>query len=587
MKDIFIAPDSHVVCRKQLWAENEIILAKCFGFDINAENGQITINPRVTAFKSIEYFMELAFRNFSESPLENNRKQSFYMQLQVIYNDLATEARAVMKAKLPYFDKLYIHQDETIVGAFYKKYNFLALDRRLGKTLISASISRVHNVRRTVIVCPATAKWNAWFRDLTKKFGFNELFFTILDSKKKYTIKAFNERFVLVNYDIIEKFEKELNSAEIGHFILDECHKIKNKTANRTKVIKKLVEAHPNARITFLSGTPITNRVNDVFSYLNLIGHELGQSYKKFCDEFTISQASRGGERVTGGRNLHDLHIKLSNFFIRKRKEDCIDVPKQTFTSYKFELDDYRTDYDQVIKELSEKKEISALTGNIHSLNIITSKAKMKGIIELAEEIIDNGEKVVIFSNYTEPLKMLQDHFKERCVLIDGSVESYKRDGVVERFMTDESVPVFLGNMASAGEAINLAIANEIIIVDFPLVPGTLYQAIDRCIEIGKKDGVNVNYTFCEDSVDEYIYSLIADKDGDISVVVDNGKESLVDQNITELLIKKLLNKEVREEFEFEGIPLIKREMNGNTFITTKEQSDFVKSFYNNLPDFE
>jgi SWI/SNF-related matrix-associated actin-dependent regulator of chromatin subfamily A-like protein 1 len=545
MTDIQIIDNKTVCFYKMLWHESELLLAKCFCFRIDDDYKVIEADIKVTSKRAMYEFIRLSFKNFSESPLESERREEFYGQLGECYKALDADVRSLMAKVLPYNNRLYIHQGDTIVEAYHKKYNFLALDRRLGKTIISASLSRMHQCKRTVIIAPATAKWNAWFRDLTKKFGFNELYFTILDAAKRYSVRAFNERFVVINYDIVAKFENELSSSNIDHFIFDECHKIKNRSANRTRAIKTLIEKFPDARITFLSGTPIRNRVDDVFSYLNLIGHELGKSYKKFCDEFTTSTSGIRGTRITGGRNLTDLNIKLSNFIIRKRKEDCIDVPKQTFTSYKFELNDYKDEYNKIIEELSQQKQISSLTGNLHSANIITSKAKIKGIIEIAEDIIDNDEKVVIFSNYTEPIELLEQHFGKTCVKITGSVAAFKRDAVVEEFRTNPDVKVFLGNMEAAGEAINLAVASEIIIVDFPLVPGTLHQAIDRCIEIGKKEEVNVNYTFCEDSIDEYIYDLIIEKEGDINTVIDRGKEVLPRENIAQLLISKLLKKDV------------------------------------------
>lgn len=537
-----------------LWHDSERLLAQCFCFHIDYDTNIIEAEIKVTSKRALYEFIRLSFKNFSESPLEVESRNKFKEQISECYKALEVDIREEMAKMLPYNDKFYSHQGDTIVEAYHKKYNFLALDRRLGKTIISASLSRLHQCKRTVIISPATAKWNAWYRDLTTKFGFNELYFTILDSRKAHTTRAFMERFVVINYDIVGKFMPELLSEKVDHFIFDECHKIKSKSAQRTKHIKELVDSFPDARITFLSGTPIRNRVDDVFSYLNIIGHELGKSYKKFCDEFTTSVASRGGSRINGGRNLDDLKIKLSNFMIRKRKEDCMDIPKQTFTSYKFELDDYREEYDKIIEELSQQKEISSLTGNVHSLNIITSKAKFKGIVELADEIINAGEKVVIFSNYTAPIEMLENHFKKACVKITGAVPPHKRDSIVEEFKNNPEITVFLGNMEAAGEAINLSVASEIIIVDFPLIPGTLQQAVDRCLEIGKTKDINISYTFCEKSVDEYLYDLIVEKEGDINTVIDGRKESLTfNENIVQKLISKLLNKDVVNENALAG----------------------------------
>jgi SNF2 family DNA or RNA helicase len=553
--DIRITQDNKVQMHRQLWDDAGIVLAKCYNFDINTDNGVITCDPRYTNQKALDKFIEINFKNFHQSPLEDDRRNMFNQTIGGIYNDLRNYAESIIEPVLPYYNKfvtgtdgkqysLYLHQKETLIEAFYKRVNFLALDMRLGKTVIAASISRVHQVPRTLIVCPSTAKWNAWFRDLTTKFGFNPLYFTVLDASRSRTMRAFNERFIIVNYDILDKYMNYFLALDIGHFIFDEAHKIKNTESNRFKNIEKIIRHFTLPRITFLSGTPISNRVNDLFSYLKLSEHQLGNNKKKFLEDFTLKSTGRGGERVTGSKNLGDLKIKLMNFMIRKRKEDCLDIPNQTYMQYTFELDDYREEYDKIIHELSQQKEISTLTGNLHSLNIITSKAKLKGIIEMAEDIIENKGKVVIFSNYSDPIAELEKHFGDRCVVITGSVQSHKRDGIVEKFRTDPNVPVFIGNMEAASEAINLAVADEIIIVDFPMVPRPLRQACERCMEIGKKNTINVNYTFCNGSVDEHLYHLVAEKEMDINAVINDGEEVMMREDIKEVLIKKLLNRD-------------------------------------------
>lgn len=535
--------DNSVLFHKKLWHESEIILAKCFGFDINIDTGKIEAIINQTSKRSLFEFIKLSFRNFSESPLEEERRNKFYEQLSqryTAYNDIVD---GEINKKLPYANKLYAHQKDTLKESFFRKYNFYALDMGLGKTLTSASMSRLHQCKRTVIMCPAAVKWN-WFRDLTH-FGFNELYFSIMDSRKSRNIRAFNERFVIVNYDIIDKFNKELLSGSIDHFILDEAHALKNAHSQRYKNLAKIVAANPNARITFLSGTPVKNRVNDAFAYLKLIGHELGSSYKKFLDEYTISTTGSRGTQIKGGRNLQDLHVKMSNFMIRKTKDQCLDLPEKIFLQYKYEMADYRAEYDKVIEELSQQKSISSLTGNLHSLNIITSKAKIPGIIEIAESIIEEGRKVVIFGGYTDPIETLQQHFGKACVVVTGSVDSFTRDQHVQRFHNDPECTVFIGNMVAAGVGINLTNSSDVIFMNFPFTPAELYQAMDRLHRIGQKSSVNVHYTFCEDSVDEYIYEIIVDKEKDINALIDNGKEVMIRDNITQLLISKLLNKNV------------------------------------------
>lgn len=541
MTDIEIINNETVRFQKLLYHESEILLAKCFGFFIDMEKGIIDADIRFTSKRSLFEFIKLTFKNFSESPLEVDRRNAFYANIAEMYKILADQVESVIIKRLPYHEKFYLHQRETLIESYYKQFNYYALDMGTGKTLISASLARMRQCKRTVIVCPAAVKWN-WYNDLVK-FGFNELYFTIMDSRKSRNVRAFNERFIIINYDMLSNFSKELLSSPIDNFIFDEAHALKNHNTARYKQVHKLVEANPTAPITFLSGTPVKNRVNDVFAYLKLIGHELGKSYKKFLDEYTISTTGRRGTQIKGGRNLQDLYIKLSNLMIRKTKAECLDLPEKTYLSYRYELSDYRDAYDKVIEELSKQKTISSLTGNLHSLNIITSKAKIKGIIEIAESIIEEGRKVVIFGSYTDPIEELEAYFGKACVKITGSVDSYMRDQHVQRFTNDPECTVFLGNMIAAGVGINLTAASDVIFINMPFTPSELYQATDRLHRIGQKSSVNVHYTFCDDSIDEYIYEIIMDKEKDIVALIDKGREVILRDNMVEILISKLLNK--------------------------------------------
>lgn len=543
MLDIRIHEES-VIFHKALYHESELLLAKCYNFDINLETGEITAPLRFTAKEALFYFIELAFKNFWESPLQEDRKSDFLKQIDEIYAVYENHVTALMKDKLPYADKFKKHQVEGEIFSYYKKYSFIAYEMRLGKTILSASLSRLLNIRTTVIVCPANPKWE-WFRQLTQKWGFNELYFSIIDAAKSKNIIAFQERFVIINYDIVGKFHNELCQRNIGHFIIDEAHKIKNHLSLRAKNLKKLLDSFPDAKVTFLSGTPIKNRVNDIYAYLKLSNHPLGSNHKKFLDEYTINTSSRGTQRVTGGKNLQDLNKKLANFMLIRTQEECLDVPKKMFITYNYPLDDYREEYNKIIDELSQLKDISSLTGNLHSLNIITSRAKIKGVIEIAEDIIENGQKVVIFCSYKDPLHELQAYFGERCVLVDGSVPSHKRMEYCEKFRDDESKEVFLGNMVAAGEGTDLSCALNVIFVNFPLTPDEIMQPMNRCENMARTKILTVIYTSCDESIDEYLYELIEDKQNEINTFTGKENLNIHRHNTVEHLVSKLLKREI------------------------------------------
>lgn len=540
-KDIYFSGPREVSMTKKLFGNNELSLAQCLQLEVDDSGPQVEIraNIETTTQKALFHFISECFQSFSQNPGNKQYRDAFYEDLDSRYKQMFQEFYDTKLVKCGYQDMLFDHQKEGLAESNYKKFNFLAYEQGLGKTLTSATISKINNIKRTLIICPLLVKWN-WFRDLTK-FGYNELYFSIYDSVKSKNLKAFPiERFAVINFEGVGKYMEELCSEPIGHIIIDEATYIKNHNSDRFKAIRELIEKNPDARITFLSGTPVKNRVNDVFAYLKLIGHPLGDNYAMFLREYTQTSSGRHGTKITGSRNLEDLYHKLSNFMIRKTKADCLDLPPKTIYKFQFGLDEYRDEYKKVITELSKAKG-SSLHSNLHTLNIVMAKAKLKGIKDLAQSILDQDRKVVIFCSYTEPIRMLQEHFGSKCVMIDGSVSAHHRDDRIQKFIQDDDVTVFLGNVTAAGIGINLVNASDVIFCNFPFTPSEMYQAEDRCHRIGQKNNVNIYYTLCEESVDEYIYSLIVDKANDINALIDKGNEVTNYASIPEMLYKHLI----------------------------------------------
>lgn len=553
LKDIQIIDDRKVVMHKKLWDDQALALAKCFWFDIDTTMSTITADLEMTTKTSLLEFFNVAFPRIMTHPSEEAFKNGLLMTIDKIYLDMIHAFSINMLPQLGYQDKLYSHQTEALFEMRNKRAILLAFEMGTGKTKISGSVSKMHKIRRTIIICPSIVKWN-WFNDLADDItGFNPMYFTILDSKESKTIKAFQERFVIVNFESAEKHMKHILSLPIGHVIVDEAHGVKNHNSKRYKILKHILDHNPEARVTLATGTPIKNRVNDMFAYLKLVKHPLGENYTQFLRDYTISQKGRGSQtKITGAKNTNDLWVKMSNFMLRKKLEDCVDLPDKIYNRLYFDLDDYSDEYDNAVREALENSGKTQLSSSIHTINIVTAKSKLNGIIEMAENILESGEKVTIFSSYKEPLNILRDHFKDRCVLIDGSVPSHERGVLVEKFKTDENCTVFLGNMAAAGVGINLVSSSNMILTNFPLTPSELYQTIARLHRIGQKKKVNIWYTICRNTIDENLFNLIAQKAMDANAVVDNTNIDTEYTNIQDVLFKELREKyniqEVRDE---------------------------------------
>ena len=696
MQDISFTGTYEITMHKLKWADNEIALAKCINFKHSIESSTVVCDLTVTSKTAILEFIKESFQSVWGSPAQANFKAGLLEQIDKRYDTMRMLFDTTFLIKLGYQEKLFIHQKDTLFESFKKQHNFYALEQGLGKTIIAGSLSKMLSIRRTLIICPASLKHN-WYKELCGPVTqFNQMYFSILDANRHRTIKAFQERFVICNFDSLEKHMDHILSSEIGHIIIDECfppntpittdkgvltigyivenkiscnalsfdslnnvysykpvtnyfkkelknkivkikheygelictedHKIwtkngfkrakellendsvqilfknggqtengnfkfvrvesvevlergsgqqytelcpenyvydievadnhnyfannvlvsncvaiKSTSTGRFKMCEKIVKANPNAKVTLLSGTPVRNRVNDIYAYLRITNHALGHNYAHFLREYTISQKGRGNQvRITGAKNTDVLWRQISNFMIRKRKEDCLDLPDKIYGKLHFDLNDYKAEYDKAVKEALEQSGKTSLNSSVHSINIVTSKAKVKGVIEFAESIIDQGEKVVIFTGYTDIIHTLQDHFGDKCVMINGSVHSEERMNRVDRFMTDDTCMVFIGQTLAAGTGLTLTVASNMIFCDFPFSPADLVQAEDRCHRISQKKAVNIFYAVADESIDDHLYDLICQKAHDASKVIDNHSGDFINQNIQEMLISKL-----------------------------------------------
>lgn len=540
--------------KKRLFSEHEINLANCLNLEVDIENMVVYADLPIVAKQALFEFIKEAFRAFSHNLDNEQYRNTFYSELTSKYDEIYSESYDFLRGKLPYWDKLFEHQKHGLGTILYKQHNFLSWSMRTGKTVVAASIARSLNIKRTLIICPATIKY-AWFRQLTEDWGYNPLYFTIMDAAKSKTLKAFQERFLIINYDVLHKYADEILKEPIGLIIADEVHRCKDTGSRRHKALRKIIDGNPDARTIFLSGSPVRSRCNDFFAYLRLTHHPLGSSYTKFIREYTETTSGRYGLKVGRARNITDLWRKTSNYMIRRRAEDCIDIPDVGIYKYRFELNDYKEEYLAIIKEMAKEKDVSYLKSNITSLNRVNAKSKIKGIIDVAEMIIEQDRKIIIFSGYTEPIDMLVAHFKDRCVFIDGRIPSTQRDPIIQRFWNDPNIVAFIGNRIACGEGLDMSNADDVLHTDLPFIPGELDQANARVLKHGKKRKISTHYFFTEESIDDHLFELIAEKAEDIDALVDRGKPRTDMTSIPEVLYSKIV-----ENYRKENPEIIEKE---------------------------
>lgn len=447
------------------------------------------------------------------------------------------------------------HQEVGIKFLVKKPRCILADDMGLGKTYQSIIASLEVNVNKVLIICPANAKIN-WKRELMDFVDENDI--SIIKSgywnPKKYTI---------INYDILNKFHtivdgrKKYEEHEIRRFlidegydlvIMDEAHYIKNPKAIRSKITLEVAKSIN--RRWLLSGTPVANRPMDYFNLLNLCDSPVTSNWQFYAFRYCAAKKfKRKGSNqfiwiTDGASNLEELHVRTQNLMLRRKKEDHLDLPPKIVSPYYIEFDDM-TNYNNVFEEYLEwaKSEGKNLGAGRHMVELgvlrkYLALEKVQHTIELVEQAIESGQKVIIFTCFTDSFNALMTNFGKLAVGHNGKMTDKQKQNSIDQFQNNENVRVFVGNLVSAGSAITLTAAQIVIMNDLDFVPSNHAQAEDRAYRIGQDKTVNVYYPIVDNTLDVQIYDILQKKKSIINTVMGE------DDNVTDIsddLIKELI----------------------------------------------
>ena len=419
------------------------------------------------------------------------------------------------------------HQKEAIEKLVRNKKFILADDMGLGKTTSTIIAALETGAKKVLIVCPASLKIN-WQREIA---NYSDRSVYIAEGKK-----FSNEHdFVIVNYDILKNFHdtKDKEKSEIMKInfdlvIMDEAHMISNPQAQRTKIANDI--ASKSNRVWLLSGTPMTSRPMNYYNLLNLVDSPVAMNWmayaKRYCNGFQFSVGKRKVWNVTGASNLDELRERTSTHILRRLKEDVLDLPDKIITPVYLRLKS--KDYEELMGEYFDwydknPEESSSLTiqfSKLMKVRKVIAQEKIKNTIELAENIIEQGKKVIIFTNFTDTLNEIYNHFGKSAVYLDGSCSKFHRQNSVDEFQTNDKIKVFVGNLKAAGVGITLTSAEAVIMNDLSFVPAEHSQAEDRSHRIGQKNSTSVYYPLFENSIEGAIYDILNRKKKIISTVM-------------------------------------------------------------------
>jgi SWI/SNF-related matrix-associated actin-dependent regulator 1 of chromatin subfamily A len=419
------------------------------------------------------------------------------------------------------------HQKEAIQKLVENKKFILADDMGLGKTTSTIIAALESGSKKILIICPATLKIN-WKREIE---NYTDRSIFIAEGKNFST----EHDFVIINYDIIKNFhetkkkgESEIRKANFDLVIVDEAHYIKNGTAQRTKLINDIVKNVD--RLWLLTGTPMTSRPMDYFNLLSLVDSPVSKNWMayaiRYCSGYQFNVGGRKVWNVTGASNLEELRDRTSGTILRRLKENVLDLPDKIITpiylrlkskEYEDVMGDYFNWYE---KNPEESKSLTVQFTKLTKVRQIIANEKTNQTIELAENIIEQGKKVIIFCNFTESLNKIVEHFGKAAVRLDGSMSKPERQNSVDQFQDNDKVKVFVGNIKAAGVGITLTSGEAVIMNDLSFLPSDHAQAEDRAYRYGQKNNVLVYYPIFENTIEGVIYDILNKKKQVISTVM-------------------------------------------------------------------
>lgn len=437
---------------------------------------------------------------------------------------------------------LFKHQKEGIEFMIENKKVILADSMGLGKTKQAIIASGSTSSRGILIICPASLKIN-WEREIHIEYPDDEV--VIVQSGPEMNIES--PVWLIINYDMLFKYfdqlKKLVDEAKIETVILDESHYIKGKSI-RAKITLALVE---NAlQVYCLTGTPVMNRPIELFNQLRAISHPLGKDRtvygKRYCGAYLKTINRRGKPPLRfweegGASRLPELKEYIKSVFLRRTKEDVMDLPEKIISTLTYDLTkeqqiEYKEAWNAYLAWIETHPDAERDIENIKNaqqlielgkLKQVCSLAKVSRIVDDVENAVEQGEKVIIFSQYKNTIHTIKDSLDKRNIgraILTGENNAEERQKAVDDFQTDPEVKVFIANIKAGGVGITLTAASIVIFADMDWSPEIHNQAMDRAHRIGQTGTVNVYYYVAKDTVEEQIVELLSQKKDIINQLV-------------------------------------------------------------------
>jgi SWI/SNF-related matrix-associated actin-dependent regulator 1 of chromatin subfamily A len=448
------------------------------------------------------------------------------------------DADAAFRKALALADGLFPHQVEGVAFLLGRRRAILADDMGLGKTRQTiVSLRHLAPAGPYLVVCPASVKRN-WAREIA--LVADDVPVLVVEGSAPVALTA---QWVIVNYDILGRHGEALQRVAWKALVFDEAHYLKNHLSARSRFARELTaRAAAAAReplvVQLLTGTPLTSRPRDLFVLLQLVGHPLGRSFLAFARRYCAAEKGEYGWKTGGASNIDELTVQLHGVMLRRTKDDVLALPPKLRTWLPIEVP-ARTGSQAIKKVFSllagkddriagspgalDARKRGKLLAFVTEVRQALAVAKTDATLDFVKGATEQGEKVIVFSCFDDPIQKMAGALGTSAVVVTGRTPGARRQELVDRFQHADGVRVFLANIIAGGTGLNLTAATQVVFNDLDWVPANHWQAEDRAYRIGQTRTVNVTYFVARNTIDDFVQTVLEAKAALVNAIVEGG----------------------------------------------------------------
>ena len=447
--------------------------------------------------------------------------------------------------------ELFPYQKEGVEFVLFRSVAIIADEMGLGKTVQAAAAAvlkkQVFGFEKTLVVCPATLK-SQWKKEIEKFTNEKALIVSGTPKEREAQYRNGEHFFLIVNYETIMRDSGAINDAGIDFLILDEAQRIKNFETKTYSSINRLQAKHT----LVITGTPIENRLIDIFSIVSVLDPYFFGPLWEFSYEHCLFDPVKTN-KINGYFNLQSLNTQLADILIRREKRNVLDqLPNVQQVDIPIALAreqaEYHASYSSGVAKIIRKKFITAY--DMQRLQLLLSKMRMvcdstylidektnvsPKMTELENILFDqfdlknNNQKIIIFSEWIKVHKLIGQMLRKNkigFVELSGKVPVKSRGELIKKFENSPECKIFLSTEAG-GAGLNLQVADILINFELPWNPAKKNQRIGRIDRLGQKSTNLTIYNFItRNSIEQQIAAGLLIKQNLFEGVLDSSSKT-------------------------------------------------------------